>query len=54
MEKKQNWCYGLVEDEPEYIGRMPIRMDIEVLPADEPRSLKLGWTVKRNYWSCYC
>jgi len=24
---------------------MPIRQDIEVLPADEPKQLKLGWVV---------
>lgn len=29
----------------EFVGVMPIRSDIEVLPADEPRMLKLGWVV---------
>lgn len=29
-----------------YIGSFPIRQDIVVLPADEPRKLKLGWTIK--------
>jgi hypothetical protein len=24
---------------------MPVRQDIEVLPADEPKQLKLGWVV---------
>lgn len=27
----------------EFVGVMPIRNDIEALPADEPRALKLGW-----------
>lgn len=27
-------------------SQFPIRQDIEVIPADEPRPLKLGWTVK--------
>jgi hypothetical protein len=31
--------------EPELVGVMPIRQDIEVLPADEPKQLKLGWVV---------
>jgi len=35
--------YGLCE--PEFVGVMPIRQDIEVLPADEPKQLKLGWVV---------
>jgi hypothetical protein len=39
----QNVVYGLAE--PEFVGVMPIRQDIEVLPADEPKQLKLGWVV---------
>ena len=31
--------------DPEFVGVMPIRQDIEVLPADEPKQLKLGWVV---------
>jgi len=31
--------------DPEFVGVMPIRQDIEVLPADIPRELKLGWVV---------
>jgi hypothetical protein len=31
--------------EPEFVGIMPIRQDIEVIPADEPKQLKLGWVV---------
>ena len=29
----------------EFLGVMPVRQDIEVLPADEPKQLKLGWVV---------
>jgi len=29
----------------EFVGVMPIRQDIEVIPADEPKNLKLGWVV---------
>ncbi len=31
--------------EPEFVSVMPVRQDIEVLPADEPKQLKLGWVV---------
>lgn len=31
--------------DPEFVGVMPIRQDVEVMPADEPRQLKLGWVV---------
>lgn len=31
--------------DPEFVGVMPVRQDIEVLPADEPRRLSLGWVV---------
>jgi hypothetical protein len=35
--------YGCAD--PEFVGVMPVRQDIEVMPADEPRLLKLGWVV---------
>ncbi len=35
--------YGCAD--PEFVGVMPIRQDIEVLPADEPRRLSLGWVI---------
>lgn len=31
--------------DPEFVGVMPIRQDIEILPADEPKRLSLGWVV---------
>ncbi len=31
--------------DPDFVGIMPVRQDIEVLPADEPKQLKLGWVV---------
>jgi hypothetical protein len=27
----------------EYVGRMPLRRDLEVIPADEPNRLWLPW-----------
>jgi hypothetical protein len=35
--------YGCAD--PEFVGVMPIRQDIEVMPADEPRRLSLGWVI---------
>lgn len=31
--------------DPEFVGVIPVRQDIEVLPSDEPKQLKLGWVV---------
>ena len=30
----------------EVVGKIPIRTELEILPADEPKQLKIGWTVK--------
>ena len=38
--------YGCAD--PEFVGVLPIVQDIEVLPADEPKQLKLGWVVSEN------
>jgi hypothetical protein len=35
--------YGCADKE--FVGVMPVRMDIEVLPADQPLRLSLGWVV---------
>lgn len=35
--------YGCAD--PEFVGVMPVRQDIEVYPADEMKQLKLGWVV---------
>lgn len=34
--------------DPEFVGVMPIRQDIEVMPADEPKRLSLGWVVSEE------
>lgn len=31
--------------DPVFVGVFPVRQDIEVLPADEPKQLKLGWVI---------
>lgn len=31
--------------DPEFLGVMPIRQDIQVIPADKPEQLRLGWVV---------
>jgi hypothetical protein len=39
-------CYALAD--AEFVGVLPIRQDIEVLPADEPKQLKMGWVVSEE------
>ncbi len=34
--------------DPDFVGVMPIKQDIEVIPADEPKQLKLGWVVSEE------
>ena len=34
--------------DPEFVGVMPIAQDIEVLPADEPKQMKLGWVISEE------
>lgn len=31
--------------DPEFVGVMPIRQDIQVIPADKPEELRLGWVI---------
>jgi hypothetical protein len=42
----QKQVFGCAD--PEFVGVMPVRQDIEVLPADEPKQLKLGWVVSEE------
>lgn len=42
--------YGCAD--PEFVGVMPVRQDIEVLPADEPKRLSLGWVVSEIIGLC--
>jgi hypothetical protein len=35
----------LVVASPDTVGAFPIRQDITVLPADEPKKLRLGWVI---------
>jgi hypothetical protein len=34
--------------DPEFVGVMPVRQEIEVYPADEPKQLKLGWVISEE------
>ena len=36
---------ALVVASPETVGAFPIRQDITVLPADDPKKLRLGWVI---------
>lgn len=31
--------------DPEFVGVMPVRQDIQVIPADKPEMLRVGWIV---------
>ena len=31
--------------DPEFVGVMPIRQDVQVIPADKPELLRVGWIV---------
>ena len=35
----------LVCASPDTVGAFPIRQDITVLPADDPKKLRLGWVI---------
>jgi hypothetical protein len=36
---------ALVVASPDTVGAFPIRQDITVLPADDPKKLRLGWVI---------
>lgn len=38
-----NTVYVLAD--PEFVGVMPIRQDIQCIPADQPENLRLGWVI---------
>lgn len=38
-----NTVYVLAD--PEFVGVMPIRQDVQVIPADKPEELRLGWVI---------
>lgn len=40
--------YVYVTSELEFVGRMPIRTELEVIPADDPDQRKIGWII-----TCY-
>lgn len=40
---KDGTVYVLAD--PEFVGVMPIRQDIQVIPADKPEDLRLGWVI---------
>lgn len=40
--------------DPEFVGVMPVRQGIEVMPSDEPKQLKLGWVVSEIIGLAIC
>lgn len=44
--------YVFVLAPAEYVGAFPVRQDITVLPADDPKKLRLGWVVYEEVGVC--
>ncbi len=44
-EKKDKKIKDLILSPGDYGGEIPVRQDITILPANDPHSLRLGWTV---------
>lgn len=42
----------LVVASPDTVGAMPIRQDITVLPADDPKRMRLGWVIYEDIGIC--
>ena len=34
--------------EQEFVGEIPIRQDINVLSANDPKDIKIGWSIYEN------
>jgi hypothetical protein len=44
----------LVVASPDTVGAMPIRQDVTVLPADDPKKLRLGWVIYEEIGIVVC
>ena len=40
-----------VNSPPEYCGAFPVREDITVIPADDPKKLKLSWVIQESVFN---
>jgi len=45
VSSRMNSALVLVVASPDTVGAFPIRQDITVLPADDPKKLRLGWVI---------
>jgi len=45
VSSRMNIQYVLAVASPDTVGAFPIRQDITVLPADDPKKLRLGWVI---------
>lgn len=45
VSSRMNKTFVLVVASPDTVGAFPIRQDITVLPADDPKKLRLGWVI---------
>lgn len=49
LNEAKEWNKEFLGDyKPDFIGKIPILTEMEVLPADQPKNFTLGWTVKEN------
>ena len=42
----------LVVASPDTVGAFPVRQDITVLPADDPKKIRLGWVIYEEVGIC--
>jgi len=36
----------------EYVGAIPVRQDITVIPADNPKEIRIGWVIYEEIGIC--
>ena len=52
VSSRMNKTFVLVVASPDTVGAFPIRQDITVLPADDPKKLRLGWVIYEEVGIC--
>jgi len=52
VSSRMNTEVVLVVASPDTVGAFPVRQDITVLPADDPKKLRLGWVIYEEIGIC--
>ena len=52
VSSRMNTEVVLVVASPDTVGAFPVRQDITVLPADDPKKLRLGWVIYEEVGIC--